>query len=183
MTTARPTGTSPGHPPHRLEADRRLQLQPLSPGDLASLGIPELHATTGGDPRLVAESLANGHATTPSKTLTEALLASAAQRATGRIASWSHHPSSSSPSRLNRLPIWSAPTRSTSSLSLSACASDASSASTDSASAFATTSYARRYRKYLPGKERLPQQRLESSSSPPPRPADAECGRSAIPCM
>ena len=75
VTTARPTGTSPGHPPHRLEADRRLQLQPLSPGDLASLGIPELHATTGGDPRLVAESLANGHATTPSKTLTEALLA------------------------------------------------------------------------------------------------------------
>ncbi len=75
VTTARPTGASPAYPPHRLEADRRLQLQPLSPGDLASLGIPDLHASTGGDPRLVTEFLANGHATTPSETLTEALLA------------------------------------------------------------------------------------------------------------
>jgi len=50
-------------------------LEPLSPGDLAPLAIPDLHDTTGGDPRLVAEALANGHAASPSETLTEALLA------------------------------------------------------------------------------------------------------------
>ena len=75
VTTARHFGASPGHPPHRLEADARVQLEPLSTGDLAPLGIPDLHDTTGGDPRLVAEALANGHAARPSETLTEALLA------------------------------------------------------------------------------------------------------------
>jgi AAA ATPase domain/Bacterial transcriptional activator domain len=76
VTTGRRTGSSPGHPPpHRLEADTRVQLEPLAADDLAPLGIPELHESTGGDPRLVAEALANGHADTPSKTLTDALLA------------------------------------------------------------------------------------------------------------
>ena len=75
VTTARPTGTSPGQPPHRLDADTRLQLEPLSYDDLAADGIAGLHESTGGDPRLVAESLANGHDATPSKTLTDALLA------------------------------------------------------------------------------------------------------------
>ena len=75
VTTARRSGASAGHPPHRLEADARVQLESLSTGDLAPLGIPDLHDTTGGDPRLVAEALANGHAARPSETLTEALLA------------------------------------------------------------------------------------------------------------
>jgi DNA-binding SARP family transcriptional activator len=75
VTTARPTGGSPGYPPHRFEADARVQLEPLSPGDLAPLAIPELHDSTGGDPRLVAEALVNGHAAGPSETLTEALFA------------------------------------------------------------------------------------------------------------
>jgi len=75
VTSARPTDASPGHPPHRLEADARVHLEPLSPGELAPLAIPDLHDTTGGDPRLVAEALANGHAARPSQTLTEALLA------------------------------------------------------------------------------------------------------------
>jgi len=75
VTSARPTDASPGQPPHRLEADARVHLEPLSPGDLAPLAIPDLHDTTGGDPRLVAEALANGHAARPSQTLTEALLA------------------------------------------------------------------------------------------------------------
>ena len=74
VTTSRHYGPSPGHPPHRLEADARVQLESLSTGDLAPLGIPDLHDTTGGDPRLVAEALANGHAARPSQTLTEALL-------------------------------------------------------------------------------------------------------------
>jgi len=75
VTTSRHFSTSPGRPPHRLEADARIQLEALSTGDLAPLGIPDLHDTTGGDPRLVAEALANGHAARPSETLTEALLA------------------------------------------------------------------------------------------------------------
>jgi DNA-binding SARP family transcriptional activator len=75
VTTARRTGGSPDHPPHRLEADARIQLEPLSSGDLAPLAIPELHDSTGGDPRLVAEALVNGRAAAPSETLNEALLA------------------------------------------------------------------------------------------------------------
>jgi DNA-binding SARP family transcriptional activator len=75
VTTARPTGTLPGHPPHRLEADTRVELEPLSRDELAPLGIPELHESTGGDPRLVAEALVNGHGACPSATLTDALLA------------------------------------------------------------------------------------------------------------
>ena len=75
VTTARPSGATPGAPPHRLDADARLQLEPLSRDDLAEAGIAELHEATGGDPRLVAEALANGSAAGPSATLTEALLA------------------------------------------------------------------------------------------------------------
>jgi DNA-binding SARP family transcriptional activator len=75
VTTARPTGTSTGQPPHHLQADVRLQLEPLSYDDLAAAGIADLHESTGGDPRLVAEALACGRDATPSKTLTDALLA------------------------------------------------------------------------------------------------------------
>ncbi len=75
VTAARSMGAAPGRPPHRLDADARLQLEPLSRDDLAVAGIAELYESTGGDPRLVAEALANGHAARPSETLTEALLA------------------------------------------------------------------------------------------------------------
>jgi DNA-binding SARP family transcriptional activator len=75
VTAARPTGGSPARPPHRLEADTRIHLEPLSASDLAAVGLEELHESTGGDPRLVAEALANGRAASPSETLTEALLA------------------------------------------------------------------------------------------------------------
>jgi hypothetical protein len=53
----------------------RLELETLSPAELDPLGIPQLYETTGGDPRLVAEALANGGPASPSETLTEALLA------------------------------------------------------------------------------------------------------------
>lgn len=75
VTTARSTGGSPARPPHRLEADTRIRLEPLSASDLAEVGIEELHDSTGGDPRLVAEALGNGRASSRSETLTEALLA------------------------------------------------------------------------------------------------------------
>jgi hypothetical protein len=75
VTTARRSGGSPGQPPSRREADARIEVAALSPAELAPLGIPHLVETTGGDPRLVAEALANGEPTSPSETLTEALLA------------------------------------------------------------------------------------------------------------
>jgi DNA-binding SARP family transcriptional activator len=74
VTTTRPTSSSPGAP-YRLAADVRVRLEPLSPAELAPLGILKLHDSTGGDPRLVAEALANGQPTSPSATLSEALLA------------------------------------------------------------------------------------------------------------
>jgi DNA-binding SARP family transcriptional activator len=74
VTTTRPTSSSPGAP-YRLAADVRVRLEPLSPAELAPLGIPDLHGSTGGEPRLVAEALANGHAASPSASLNEALLA------------------------------------------------------------------------------------------------------------
>jgi DNA-binding SARP family transcriptional activator len=75
VTTARPTGSSQGQPPHRLDSDMRLQLEPLSRDDLSAAGIADVYETTCGDPRLVADALANGHEGAPSKSLTDALLA------------------------------------------------------------------------------------------------------------
>ena len=53
---------------------------------MAMVGIEDLHESTGGDPRLVAEALANGRSASPSQTLTEALLAQC--RAEG---DWAYH--------------------------------------------------------------------------------------------
>lgn len=75
VTSARHTGAAPGQPPFRIEADARLHLEPLSHAELAAAGIADLHDSTGGDPRLVADALKCGHDTPPSKTLTDALLA------------------------------------------------------------------------------------------------------------
>jgi DNA-binding SARP family transcriptional activator len=68
---------APDHPVRRLKPNTLVRLAPLSPGELAPLGIPELHASTGGNPRFVSEALANGSSAVPSQTLTEALLAQA----------------------------------------------------------------------------------------------------------
>ena len=75
VTTAPPTAASPGHPPHRLDADVRVQLEPLTYDELDAAGVGDLHESTGGDPRLVEEALECGYGAPPSKTLTEALLA------------------------------------------------------------------------------------------------------------
>jgi DNA-binding SARP family transcriptional activator len=58
-----------------LAPDIAVRLEPLSADDLAPLRMPELHESSGGNPRFVAEALANGQPTGPSTTLTEALLA------------------------------------------------------------------------------------------------------------
>jgi predicted ATPase len=75
VTTARLGEEPADHPLGRLAPDMLLRLGPLSASELAPLGIPELHETTGGNPRFVAEALANGHRPECSRTLADALLA------------------------------------------------------------------------------------------------------------
>ena len=58
-----------------LSPDTAVRLEPLSADDLAPLRMPELHESSGGNPRFVAEVLADGQPNRPSTTLTEALLA------------------------------------------------------------------------------------------------------------
>ena len=55
--------------------DTLVRLEPLSSGDLAPLGIPGLHESTGGNPRFVAEAVACGVRRVPSSTLVDALIA------------------------------------------------------------------------------------------------------------
>ena len=66
VTTVRGTRTSANDQLRRLAPDTLLRLEPLSRGDLAPLGIPDLYESTGGNPRFVAEALANGSPTGPS---------------------------------------------------------------------------------------------------------------------
>jgi predicted ATPase len=75
VTAARATDVSPEHPLRRLKPDALVALEPLSPDELAPLGIPGLYESTGGNPRFVTETLANGRPAALSPTLTEALLA------------------------------------------------------------------------------------------------------------
>ena len=75
VTTARAAQPSPVDPLRHLRPDTLVRLEPLSPAELAPLGMAELHEATGGDPRLVTEALANGRPAVLSPTLTEALLA------------------------------------------------------------------------------------------------------------
>jgi len=75
VTTAHHGEEPADHPLGRLAPDMLMRLGPLSASELAPLGIPELHETTGGNPRFVTEALANGHRPECSRTLADALLA------------------------------------------------------------------------------------------------------------
>ena len=75
VTTAPAIETSPGRPLGSLTPDLVVRLDPLSPADLAPLGIPDLHEATSGSPRFVSEALANDHQAGRARTLTEALIA------------------------------------------------------------------------------------------------------------
>ncbi len=85
VTAARVTETAADEVLRRLRPDTLVRLEPLSPDELAPLGMAELHDTTGGNPRFVAEALAYGRPAALSPTLTEALLAQS--RAQG---DWGH---------------------------------------------------------------------------------------------
>jgi DNA-binding SARP family transcriptional activator len=75
VTSARRSEAPGVHSLRQLTPDVVVQLEPLSASELAPLGMPELHGSTGGNPRFVTETVANRRATVPSCTLAEALLA------------------------------------------------------------------------------------------------------------
>ena len=72
--TVRAGATSAGHPLRSLQPDLVVTLEPLTASDLAPLGVPNLHAATGGNPRFVTEAVANGRGPELSATLSDALL-------------------------------------------------------------------------------------------------------------
>jgi DNA-binding SARP family transcriptional activator len=65
----------PDHPVRRLQPDAQVRLEPLTATELAPLAMPDLHASTGGNPRLVTAAIADGGQRKPSATLAEAILA------------------------------------------------------------------------------------------------------------
>jgi AAA ATPase domain/Bacterial transcriptional activator domain len=75
VAAARSEETPVDHPIHRLRPSTLVRLQPLTRADLAPLAMPDLHESTGGNPRLVSAAVANGGARAPSSALAEALLA------------------------------------------------------------------------------------------------------------
>jgi DNA-binding SARP family transcriptional activator len=75
VTAARTEETPHDHCVRRLNPDTTIQLEPLTPNELAPLGIPDLHESTGGNPRFVNEALSNGAPADVSAPLADALLA------------------------------------------------------------------------------------------------------------
>lgn len=75
VAAARTEEMPPDHPVRRLRPTSVVRLEPLTPDELAPLGMPDLHESTGGIPRFVAETVANGRGGELSATLTEMLLA------------------------------------------------------------------------------------------------------------
>jgi DNA-binding SARP family transcriptional activator len=74
VTTAPPAEMSSG-PYLNLKPDTMVRLQPLSRHDLEPLGMPDLHESTGGNPRFVTEALASDCKTERAQTLSDALVA------------------------------------------------------------------------------------------------------------
>jgi DNA-binding SARP family transcriptional activator len=75
VAAVRSEETPADHPARRLAPEAVIRLEPLTPAELAPLGIPDLYETTGGNPRFVAETVAGGSGADGSSTLAEALLA------------------------------------------------------------------------------------------------------------
>jgi DNA-binding SARP family transcriptional activator len=74
LGAVRAGATFANQPLRLLQPDALLRLEPLSSIDLEPLGIPDLHESTGGNPRLVAEKVSNGNRPALSPTLSDALL-------------------------------------------------------------------------------------------------------------
>jgi DNA-binding SARP family transcriptional activator len=67
--------TPPDHPARRLRPDLLTRLEPLTPAELAPLGVLDLHESTGGNPRFVAQAIATGDRAALTSALKETLLA------------------------------------------------------------------------------------------------------------
>jgi DNA-binding SARP family transcriptional activator len=75
VTAVRAGETQPDDPVRLLQPDTKVRLEHLTPADLAPLGVSHLHEVTGGNPRFVAEAIANGDSPELSRELSEVLLA------------------------------------------------------------------------------------------------------------
>jgi DNA-binding SARP family transcriptional activator len=74
VVTVRAGAAAADHPLRNLQPNLLVALEPLTASDLAPLGLPDLHATTGGNPRFVVDAVANGRQPEFSATLAHALL-------------------------------------------------------------------------------------------------------------
>ena len=74
VTTFRTVQAPPEHSVRRLRPTTEIVLCPLTAEELAPLGVPRLHETTGGNPRFVTDALASGKRLELSTSLTETLL-------------------------------------------------------------------------------------------------------------
>jgi DNA-binding SARP family transcriptional activator len=72
--TVRAGAMTANHPLCSLQPDLLVALEPLTASDLAPLGLPDLHATTGGNPRFVTDVVARGSQPELSATLASTLL-------------------------------------------------------------------------------------------------------------
>ena len=75
VTAVRTEDAPPGHFARRLKPDTTVRLEPLTPGELAPLAVPDLHESTGGNPRFVAETVTSGSDRELPATLAETILA------------------------------------------------------------------------------------------------------------
>jgi DNA-binding SARP family transcriptional activator len=75
VATIRTEDAPPGHLARRLGPDMTVRLNPLTRAELAPLAVPDLHESTGGNPRFVTETVTSGSGGELPATLTETLLA------------------------------------------------------------------------------------------------------------
>ena len=75
VTAVRTEDAPPGHLARRLRPDTTVRLNPLTAAELAPLAVPDLHESTGGNPRFVAETVTSGSRGELPATLAETLLA------------------------------------------------------------------------------------------------------------
>jgi predicted ATPase len=75
VTAVRTEDAPPGHFARRLKPDATVRLEPLTPGELAPLAVPDLHESTGGNPRFVAGTVTSGSSGELPATLAETILA------------------------------------------------------------------------------------------------------------
>ncbi|MFI7068141.1 AAA family ATPase [Kribbella sp. NPDC050124] len=75
VTAIRSEQAPPDRRVRRMRPELVVRLQPLSPAEVAPLGIPGLHDLTGGNPRFVLEAIANGNRPELSAAFSEMLLA------------------------------------------------------------------------------------------------------------